>query len=54
MTTLYDLVGYRTPAPLLPLRAQVFHGLATFRPTARRWEYWWRGGVPAPAAAVPA
>ncbi len=52
LTTLYDLVGYRTPAPLLPARARVFHGLSTFRPTAKQWQFWWRGGVPAPAPAT--
>jgi 2-polyprenyl-6-methoxyphenol hydroxylase-like FAD-dependent oxidoreductase len=53
LTTAYDLAGHLTPAPLLPVRAQVFHGLSTFRPTARRWEYWWRGGVEAPGPAGP-
>lgn len=52
LTTAYDLVGGRTPEPLLPLRAKVFHGLSTFRPAARRWEFWWRGGVPAPPASA--
>jgi 2-polyprenyl-6-methoxyphenol hydroxylase-like FAD-dependent oxidoreductase len=48
LTTAYDLAGHLTPAALLPVRAQFFHGLSTFRPTARRWEYWWRGGLNAP------
>lgn len=54
LTTAYDLAGHLTPAALLPVRAQVFHGLSTFRPTARRWEYWWRGGVDAPDPTGPA
>jgi 2-polyprenyl-6-methoxyphenol hydroxylase-like FAD-dependent oxidoreductase len=54
LTTAYDLIGYRTPAPLLPARAAVFHGLSTFKPTAKRWEFWWRGGINAPAPLAPA
>ena len=52
LTTVYDLVGCRTPATLLPLRAKVFHGLSSFRPAAKRWEFWWRGGVPTPSSAA--
>jgi len=54
VTTAYDLVGNRTPAALLPLRARTFHGLSTFRPTASQWEFYWRGGVSAPAPLTPA
>jgi len=49
LTTAYSLAGYLWPAPLLPVRAQLFHRLSAFGPTARQWEYWWRGGVHAPA-----
>jgi 2-polyprenyl-6-methoxyphenol hydroxylase-like FAD-dependent oxidoreductase len=54
ITTAYDLVGNGTPAALLPLRARTFHGLSTFRPTAGQWEFYWRGGVSAPAPLAPA
>jgi 2-polyprenyl-6-methoxyphenol hydroxylase-like FAD-dependent oxidoreductase len=48
LTTAYDQAG--TWDSFLPARARLFHQLSTFGPTARQWEYWWRGGVDAPAA----
>lgn len=48
LTTAYDMAG--SLDTLLPVRSTLFHSLSTFKPTARMWEYWWRGGVPAPAA----
>jgi 2-polyprenyl-6-methoxyphenol hydroxylase-like FAD-dependent oxidoreductase len=48
LTTAYDQAG--TWDSFLPARSRLFHQLSTFGPTARQWEYWWRGGVDAPAA----
>lgn len=48
LTTAYDMAGTWDRA--LPARSQLFHRLSTFRPTARQWEYWWRGGMFAPSA----
>jgi 2-polyprenyl-6-methoxyphenol hydroxylase-like FAD-dependent oxidoreductase len=48
ITTAYDQAG--TWDSLLPARSELFHRLSTFRPTARQWEYWWRGGMNAPEA----
>lgn len=46
LTTAYDYAG--TMSSLLPARSALFHRLSTFGPTARQWEYWWRGGLTAP------
>lgn len=51
LTTVYDMAG--TLESMLPVRAAVFHRLSTFGPTARQWEYWWRGGIPAPHQGMP-
>lgn len=48
LTTAYDIAGYRWPRSLYGARARLFHTLSTFPPTARRWEYWWRGGTDRP------
>lgn len=50
LTTWYDHLGYRCPAPVTGLRAGLVRTLATFGPTSRRWEWWWRGGIGRPAA----
>ena len=47
-TTLYSQVGYHWPEPALRLRADLFHWLSVVPFTARRWEFWWRGGTWAP------
>ncbi len=47
-TTLYSQVGYHWPAPALGLRADLFHLLSSMPWTAKRWEFWWRGGTWAP------
>lgn len=47
-TTLYSQVGYHWPTPALRLRADLFHWLSVVPWTARRWEFWWRGGTWAP------
>lgn len=49
LTTWYDHLGYQCPRTVAPLRARFVKGLATFGPTRRQWEWWWRGGVPRPA-----
>jgi 2-polyprenyl-6-methoxyphenol hydroxylase-like FAD-dependent oxidoreductase len=49
LTTAYDIAGYKWPPALAPLRSRVFSGLAKFPATSRKWEYYWRGGVDAPA-----
>lgn len=48
LTTWYDHLGYQCPLSAAPLRAGLVKGLATFGPTRRQWEWWWRGGVPRP------
>jgi 2-polyprenyl-6-methoxyphenol hydroxylase-like FAD-dependent oxidoreductase len=51
LTTAYDMAG--SLDSLLPARSRVFHQLSTFGPTARQWEYWWRGGIRAPHQQTP-
>ncbi len=53
ITTAYDVAGYGWPLAAQRARAELFHRLSTFRPAARKWEYYWRGGCPAPASPVP-
>jgi 2-polyprenyl-6-methoxyphenol hydroxylase-like FAD-dependent oxidoreductase len=48
LTMLYTHIGYRWPAPALRARADLFHWLAAMPWTAKRWEFWWRGGTWAP------
>ena len=48
ITTAYDVAGYGWPVAARRARAELFHRLSTFGPTGRRWEYYWRGAVPAP------
>jgi 2-polyprenyl-6-methoxyphenol hydroxylase-like FAD-dependent oxidoreductase len=48
-TTWYTHAGYYWPQPALGLRAKFFHSLSVVPVTAHWWEFWWRGGVDAPA-----
>lgn len=48
-TTWYTHAGYYWPQPALGLRAKFFHSLSVVPATAHWWEFWWRGGVEAPA-----
>ncbi|WAX58975.1 FAD-dependent monooxygenase [Jatrophihabitans cynanchi] len=48
-TTWYSNAGYYWPRPALGLRSKFFHTLSVTPATAHWWEFWWRGGVEAPA-----
>jgi 2-polyprenyl-6-methoxyphenol hydroxylase-like FAD-dependent oxidoreductase len=48
LSTLYSNVGAWWPTPALRARAEFFHWLSAMPWTAKRWEFWWRGGTLAP------
>jgi len=50
LTTVYDVAGYAWPEELAPVRAGIFHDMSLHPAIAPQWEFWWRGGVEAPAA----
>jgi 2-polyprenyl-6-methoxyphenol hydroxylase-like FAD-dependent oxidoreductase len=49
LTTAYDLAGYKWPTSMLQTRSKLFTALSKMPVTSSRWEYYWRGGVNAPA-----
>jgi 2-polyprenyl-6-methoxyphenol hydroxylase-like FAD-dependent oxidoreductase len=49
LTTAYDLAGYKWPTSMMRARSLAFQALSKVPATSRRWEYYWRGGVDAPA-----
>lgn len=48
ITTAYDVMQYRWPKPLVPLRSKFFSFVAKSPSLGKRWEYYWRGGSPEP------
>lgn len=48
LTTAYDVLSYKWPRPLAPLRSKLFSALSKNRVTGDRWEFYWRGGAVAP------
>jgi hypothetical protein len=53
LTTAYDIAGYKWPPAFAGLRSKIFQTLSSTPSTASRWEYYWRGGMDAPAEPVP-
>jgi 2-polyprenyl-6-methoxyphenol hydroxylase-like FAD-dependent oxidoreductase len=52
LTTAYDIAGYKWPPAFAGLRSKIFQTLSS-TPSTSRWEYYWRGGMDAPAEPVP-
>lgn len=50
LTTAYDIAGYKWPPAFSGLRSQIFQTLGSSPWTSKRWQYYWRGGMEAPAA----
>ncbi|GAA1799468.1 FAD-dependent monooxygenase [Planosporangium flavigriseum] len=48
LTTAYDIAGYKWPTALAPVRSRLFNKLSKVPLTARKWEFYWRGGTEAP------
>ncbi|WP_148575181.1 FAD-dependent oxidoreductase [Nocardioides caldifontis] len=48
LTTAYDVMQYRWPKPLTPLRSRLFSAVAKSPTLGKRWEFYWRGGAPEP------
>jgi 2-polyprenyl-6-methoxyphenol hydroxylase-like FAD-dependent oxidoreductase len=48
LTTLYDVLSYKWPRPLAPLRSSLFSTISKSRVLGDRWEFYWRGGAVAP------
>ncbi|MER7796177.1 FAD-dependent monooxygenase [Microbacterium sp. NPDC096154] len=48
ITTAYDALSYKWPRPLAPLRSSLFSAISKHRVLGERWEFYWRGGTPAP------
>jgi 2-polyprenyl-6-methoxyphenol hydroxylase-like FAD-dependent oxidoreductase len=52
LTTAYDVAGYMWPPAFAGLRSQIFQTISAIPATAGKWEYYWRGGMDRPAAAL--
>jgi 2-polyprenyl-6-methoxyphenol hydroxylase-like FAD-dependent oxidoreductase len=50
LTTAYDVLNYKWPRPLTPLRSRLFNRISTSPTLSKRWEFYWRGGRVAPRA----
>lgn len=48
LTTAYDILNYKWPRPLAPLRSKLFSAIANSPVLGSRWEFYWRGGAVAP------
>jgi 2-polyprenyl-6-methoxyphenol hydroxylase-like FAD-dependent oxidoreductase len=50
LTTAYDILSYKWPRPLVPLRSKLFSAVAKSPTFGKRWEFYWRGGRVEPRA----
>jgi 2-polyprenyl-6-methoxyphenol hydroxylase-like FAD-dependent oxidoreductase len=50
LTTAYDVLSYKWPRPLVPLRSKLFTAVAKSPTFGKRWEFYWRGGRVEPRA----
>lgn len=50
LTTAYDVLNYKWPRPLAPLRSKLFSAVSKSPLLGSRWEFYWRGGAVAPYA----
>ncbi|WP_139006318.1 FAD-dependent oxidoreductase [Arthrobacter crystallopoietes] len=48
LTTAYDILNYKWPRPLAPLRSKLFSAVSNSPTLGKRWEFYWRGGAVAP------
>ena len=48
LTTAYDILNYKWPRPLAPLRSKLFSAISNSPVLGSRWEFYWRGGAVAP------
>lgn len=48
LTTAYDILNYKWPRPLAPLRSKLFSAVSNSPTLGKRWEFYWRGGMVAP------
>lgn len=44
LTTAYDVLSYKWPRPLAPLRTKLFASIANSPSLSKRWQFYWRGG----------
>ncbi|WP_336660516.1 FAD-dependent monooxygenase [Leucobacter sp. USHLN153] len=44
LTTAYDILNYKWPRPLTPLRSKLFSAIAHSKTLSKPWEFYWRGG----------
>lgn len=44
LTTAYDILNYKWPRPLTPLRSKLFSAISHSKTLSKPWEFYWRGG----------
>ncbi|MFC5337004.1 FAD-dependent oxidoreductase [Leucobacter denitrificans] len=44
LTTAYDILNYKWPRPLTPLRSKLFTAISKSSVLSKPWEFYWRGG----------
>lgn len=45
LTTAYDILQYKWPKPLVPLRSKLLSAVSKSSVLGKRWEFYWRGGA---------
>lgn len=48
LTTAYDVLQYKWPKSLVPLRSKLLSAVSKSSVLGKRWEFYWRGGTPEP------
>ncbi|TJY66173.1 hypothetical protein E4J89_17495 [Arthrobacter sp. CAU 1506] len=48
LTTAYDILNYKWPRSMAPLRSKLFSAVSKSPSLGSRWEFYWRGGTVAP------